>query len=621
MKRRRQAVLRWEWVAIGAILIAAALLRAGYFNQVLGERPLHVPVLDAAFNHYWAKGIVTGDWTVPGGCNDPLIRMHPFGRPPGYAYFLAGIYAVAGVDHLAAILVQMALGLVNVVLAWRIGRWVFGRAAGLLAAAIMGSYWLLIDFEGELLDPTLTIALALLTALAVKSWLERPRWGLALAAGLLLGLLALVRPNFLPLAPLMAAGLFFRRLPRGARPFHLAALAVGVAAAILPVTLRNWRVGGELALISTNAGVNLYIGNNPESDLESPVIPGIEKLTHNPSWSQFDDLAIVRGLEGEFGRRIGFAGASRYFSAKAWGYMKANPGRTLSRTARRAVRMLGPVEYSNNKMLALEREASPLLSRLPGNFPAVFILAAIGFAQWFLLARRSPIRPPGFRPRHLFVCWMLAFLAVLYGSYLLFFIEARYRIPMLPFLAIGAGFGGFNLACLAIQCKWKPLAGWIAVNAVACALLWWPTAGYAPNRAYWHYLRATQYAGDRDVARFAAELEQAYRYDPDDPVITMKLGRARYYQGRRAESVELLRKSLAIKPDVFETCLSLGYALLDDGRLEEAAQALGRAVRLQPGDDSARVGLARALRLQGRTPAEIQSALDEAINPPGTKAP
>ena len=41
---------------------------------------------------------------------------------------------------------------------------------------------------------------------------------------------------------------------------------IGAAAALAPVTLRNWKAGGRFIPVTAHGGINFYIGNNPGAD-------------------------------------------------------------------------------------------------------------------------------------------------------------------------------------------------------------------------------------------------------------------------------------------------------------------------------------------------------------------
>ncbi|MEN6627434.1 MAG: tetratricopeptide repeat protein [Candidatus Sumerlaeia bacterium] len=595
-----RSIARREWAALAAVLAVALGLRLAYFHAFVADPSLRQPVVDAVFHDYWARGLVTGDWSTGGNFPNPMIPFTPFAKPPGYVYFLSAIYRAAGPSSiLAVIAVQMAMGLLNAALTWWLARWLIGRAGGLIAAAIMGWYWLPIYFEGELLDPTLTMTLALALAAGVKRWLAEPRAATALLAGLLAGLLALVRSNFLPLIVLLMIGAALARRRR--LWAHAALVGVGAAAAIAPVTARNWFAGGEFVPISANGGINLYIGNNPRADLQTASFPELEELLHTVGWSHFDDFAIVEAIGRKLGRDVGYNGTSRYFTRRAIDYMLENPGPTLALTARRAARLLGPVEYSNNKVIALERADSPLLRWMPGNFTAIFALAVIGVLQW----PRAP------RKRR-FMVFMLAYLLVLYGSYVLFFLEARFRIPMLPFLAILASMGVASLARLASRRSWRPLIIRLAAAAAIYGALWWPAAGYKPDATYHHLLRSTQLASVGDADRALREIEKAdAACGGRDASVALQLGRAYMLKGRNEDAIAALERAVALKPDYFDAYLFLGQALAGAGRLERAQEAFASALRFHPENVQARRGLEQAIERRGLTPSEARRAWGE----------
>jgi tetratricopeptide (TPR) repeat protein len=72
------------------------------------------------------------------------------------------------------------------------------------------------------------------------------------------------------------------------------------------------------------------------------------------------------------------------------------------------------------------------------------------------------------------------------------------------------------------------------------------------------------------------------------------------HQGRHAEAVALLRRSVELDPTVAMVQHDLGFACLQAGRLDEAASAFAAAVRLNPDLASAHHNLALALDRRGR---------------------
>jgi 4-amino-4-deoxy-L-arabinose transferase-like glycosyltransferase len=192
---------------------------------------------------------------------------------PGAPWLYAAAFVVTGgpregtariVEALlgvAAILVVFALG-------WRLG----GRWTALLAAFAMAVYPPFIHSTGELMSEPpaiLTLPAAVLAFLWASDRPERAwRW---LIAGLLFGLTAMFRPEYL-----LVAGAFvvFAAVRLAlAREWRLSAAAVGLMIVamlvpILPWTIRNIVVLDRLVPISTGSGKALYVGTFVPADGE-----------------------------------------------------------------------------------------------------------------------------------------------------------------------------------------------------------------------------------------------------------------------------------------------------------------------------------------------------------------
>jgi 4-amino-4-deoxy-L-arabinose transferase-like glycosyltransferase len=135
----------------------------------------------------------------------------PLRRTPLYPLFIAGVVWTLGEDLRGLALAQHLLGIVTVVATYFLGRAMFGRLAGALAALAIAPSAPLLIYEHYILAEPLFIPLLTLGLLLVVLALRRdvpgarsPIW-LYLAGGLVLALAALSRPigqALLPVAPL-----------------------------------------------------------------------------------------------------------------------------------------------------------------------------------------------------------------------------------------------------------------------------------------------------------------------------------------------------------------------------------------------------------------------------------
>lgn len=584
-----------------AILTGGALLRVAYFADLRAD-PLYVsPALDAQLHDYWAWGIASGDWTPPAGKPDPRIATTPYFRPPGYPCMLSAVYRAAGRDPAAPRVLQFALGLATAALGWWLGRRLAGRTAGLAAAAILASCWSLVYFEGQLLDPAILSLLTLLSVLATLRAGENPTPARGLLAGLAFGAFALIRPNILLVAPAAVLWLVWvtrRRGNSGRGRVAAAALLAGLALAILPVTVRNRVAGGEWVLLSTNGGINLYVGNNDAADAQSAAIPEIEELTGSGGWTLFDWPDIVAALGRKLGHPVGQAEASRYWGRQATAWIATHPARFAALTARRAALFWGPAEVSEHDA-RLTRAASGVLRRIPIGFPFALALAITGAAA--LVAGRREIGgvPPTSDTDLETAALLGAFAAAYFLSYLAFFFNARFRAPLVPILALLAGIAVDRIARLAVDRRAAPALAWGAAALLLWGALSVDVAAKPPREDEWRYQRGNAWraAGRLDDAE--AEYRAAIRLDPDHDRAHNDLGVVQLDRGRLAEAAKEFEEALRLDPRHVGALLNLGGIRAQQGAAGEAVRLFRNAVELRPGLGRAHVALGSALLMAG----------------------
>jgi len=230
---------------------------------------------------------------------------------------IAGVYALFGSDgpqrFLPVAVLNLLIGTATVGLTIHLaGRW-FGPRTGLLAGVLLAIWPAQIQFT-SVLNSELPMVLAMLAALAIWEARRGPdmlRGGLA---GLALGVAALMRPTALLLPGVFIVARLLRGPRRGGAVLGAVARALGLLVVVLPWSLRNYRVFGEFVLISTNGGVNFWMGNSPGT----------------AGGYQSPDPAAAYG--GEVAR-------DRQLKAEALAHIRAPPGAFLKRTAIKALRL------------------------------------------------------------------------------------------------------------------------------------------------------------------------------------------------------------------------------------------------------------------------------------------
>lgn len=245
-------------VALVAILLLGLGLRV---NEAWDGRP---PVFDAAAYATIAANLERGNGFTLG----PSATQPASNYSPGLPLFVAGVYKLSGGVHerLARIVLAL-LGTLTVLFTYLLGRRLAGPAAGLIGAIAIAIYPALLEYQGMLMGEPLAATLlsgAVLAALwaadrSGASARERARW---LLPGVLLGALALVRPEYLGVALLVSLVILVRNGWRGWSRTLVQALLVlaGVAVIVVPWTVRNAIALDRVVPISTGGGQVLFAG-------------------------------------------------------------------------------------------------------------------------------------------------------------------------------------------------------------------------------------------------------------------------------------------------------------------------------------------------------------------------
>jgi 4-amino-4-deoxy-L-arabinose transferase-like glycosyltransferase len=246
-------------VVVGLLLALALVVRLGYVAATPGFEAIN----DAHNYDVHARSIAAGHGFA-------RIGSGPSGqtafRPPGYPYFLAGVYALTGDDRATAAtryragrVANALVGTAIVALIGIVAMQLFSRRVALVAMALGAIYVPLILVSGTLMSEPL-FALLLLAALAAaihhRRSPHRYRW--ALIAGVLAGLAILTRANAaILLVPLVVA--VWNAKPRWSRralapPAALVAIAL---ATVSPWTIRNAVVFHTFVPVTTQFGTAL----------------------------------------------------------------------------------------------------------------------------------------------------------------------------------------------------------------------------------------------------------------------------------------------------------------------------------------------------------------------------
>jgi 4-amino-4-deoxy-L-arabinose transferase-like glycosyltransferase len=189
-------------------------------------------------------------------------------RAPLYPAFVAGAYALAGVDPQNAAVAQAILGGITVALLLLLGCMTVGYREGVAAGILAAIYPGFACLSRVVLSENLVLPLLLASLCGAAMLMETRRISWAVVIGICLGLAALTRLSALFVLPPLCIGLLISIRREGHRRWALgltAVILVTFGACLAPWAIRNSRALGQGPLLSTSGGITLYASYWPPS--------------------------------------------------------------------------------------------------------------------------------------------------------------------------------------------------------------------------------------------------------------------------------------------------------------------------------------------------------------------
>ncbi|MEX0620804.1 MAG: glycosyltransferase family 39 protein [Solirubrobacterales bacterium] len=219
---------------------------------------------DSAAYERIARGLERDGEFEQVGPGTPPQAQQASNYSPGLPLLVGGIFSIAGENVRLARLLLALISALSIPLTYLLGLRLQGLTAGLAGAAIVAFYPTLIGDAGMLLTEPLAGTLLIGAVLLLLRAKDGDRLAAWVLPGLLFGLTAMVRPEYLGITFLLSLMLliFGVTKERSFRP--LAPVAVMLLSALLviaPWTARNFVEMGRLVPISTGGGQTLFAGS------------------------------------------------------------------------------------------------------------------------------------------------------------------------------------------------------------------------------------------------------------------------------------------------------------------------------------------------------------------------
>jgi tetratricopeptide (TPR) repeat protein len=603
------------WFAL--LFMLAFLLRLIFLLQFKETTFFHSTGMDSLYYLKWAACIRDGV---------PFINEAYF-MGPLYPFFLSLLMRFMGSDVFLFTLVQIVIGSLTVCLTAWIGLKVFQFRTGWIAGLIAALYIPFIFFEGLILMVTVYTFLGLLALYLSWQAMETEKPALFFLTGLILGLAALARANILGFGCLFMLWIFVIHGKRGWRKALF--LAIGMFLVVAPVTLRNYRVEGVFVPITSNGGLNFYIGNNENANgLYVPLdhLPLTMNNERGVSIDGFNDPTGRRFSELYMERPLTSSEVSSFWMNEGLEFIRTHPGRFMSNTAMKMAFFWNAYEIPQIENFYYIRKLVPFL-RLPLlQFMTVAPLGILGlFLSWKQRKKYA-----------VFYLYVLAY----FLSIMPFFVTSRYRLPVLPCLILFAAhavtllwqqlkspdvrqtvFHGTIIIFILFPFTYVISQGYVVITVLSLFLLvFYYILSSRQNRP----TKPAPVMPGKILALGAIALAVNLPLHQGNFGMAESInnfGRALVREERFEEAIRLFELALSYNPEDPVVHYNLGTTHARLGHLDRAEAALTKTVEINPSSYSAWLNLSNIYHIKGLTDRdmEVQQKLIQ-LNPKNYKA-
>lgn len=327
----------------------------------------------------------------------------------GTSAVTAATYFVMGESYFGVVTLNLIMSFLLMYLVWQVGQQYFSHDAAACAVLIVALWPNLIFFttiiSSELHFMTLTLA-------GLYFWSRETgnRWLNLALCGVIWGFACYMRPVIL----LFPAAMCIAAFSQGVKATMIAAMKAGIAIALIllmvsPWTARNAEVIGKAYTVSSNFGVNLWMGNNPNTTGGFMPFP-----------PEVDGMSEVEREE--------------YLKAIATAYISEEPGAFAARVGKRLI------DLHSRETIGVVWNG-PSIERLVSDF-WVLALKLLATLYWIALVIGALV---GLGLQFREVGWGALFQPVFGGWAYFTAVHAiivsgdRYHMPSAPFVALLAG--------------------------------------------------------------------------------------------------------------------------------------------------------------------------------------
>ncbi len=568
-------------------ILAGFIIRLLYVLEVHNTPFYQSMFSDSNIYYEWAKNIAL---------NNEWIGNEPFFMAPLYPYFMALVFKIFGPVLFVVKLLQVVASTFTILIVYRTAEKLFNKEVAIVSAFISAFYVVFVFYSAAILSETFQVffyVLFIYELLRERKIEDKYSW---LKLGIYFGILVLFRANILLFVPVFIIYLYRKyRYPntKFVKIFiPLGIFAGGVLLPMLPLTVHNYFASGEFIPVTSNGGINFYIGNNERS-------PGV--YINPEGFTIANDPAGRDFAQSKTGRRMDYSDASSYWYSKSLDYIAHRPAEFFGLLLKKTVLFFHGSEFPQSTVMDYKY--------FEKNYSDVLKLPLFGY--WFvsLLGLFGIIMYAKSKSDKLILYFFFSYLF----ATILFFVNGRFRLAITPLLIIftayaihqlfvmvkTGNFGEFRIPGVVTGLMIIILTfvvnvptfgeydAYLHLGDIAYEKMEFDKAIDNYNRATFFKETSTAYmnmgnalARKKDFRNAIGVYAKAINHDPDNGLIYFNMGFAYTQMGQTDKAYESYKKALELDPTNSDAIRNIGILFYVQESYEDALFYFNRYLEL-----------------------------------------
>ena len=338
---------------------------------------------------------------------------------------------------------------------------------------------------------------------------------------------------------------------------------IGTAIPILPVTINNYIAGKEFVLLTSNGGINFYLGNNEKA---------LGVYSTPKDFDFFNDMAGINYAKKMTNKELTPSESSSYWYKEGFDFISSHPLDAINLTFKKLLFFFDDDENPQTSQINIDffRDKYSSILKIPlPNFLMIFLFAPAGI--YFSIRK---MKEKKLTLLYLFI------LSYVLGT-IIFFVSGRFRIAITPLFISFAGFGVVNLIEIVKQKNFKELLIPGLVAAIVFILVVFVSPKYHYSYADAYSNLGNVYFDQKDFNEALLNYNESLKLKETELTYVL-IGNTLAVKNDFNNAVKAYQSALKLNPNYALAYFNLGLLNSQKGNFDDALKQFDKSIKIDP---------------------------------------